>query len=154
MSRDNLTPSENAAVNLLEEIATDANSLRHAFLDMEHDGVQLRGSSLAVFRTFAEKIGWMAELGVNRLTGFNPIKGDAIDWLLSPLGADAVRATADPDSKVEAPAPKPKNPMGELIDKLMALDEAGRQKLLDTLKAGANQKEQADPGVQTQAERV
>ena len=67
---------------------------------MECHGVRLEGSALALFRVFAEKIGWMAELGAKRITGIATIKGDAEDWLLSPVGADAVRAvdeTAKPD---------------------------------------------------------
>lgn len=92
MSRKELTLNEKAATEILEAIATDANSLRAAFLEMECGGTGLEGASLSVFRVFAEKIGWMAELGLNRLSGSTLVIGDAEDWLLSPTCCDAVRA--------------------------------------------------------------
>lgn len=122
MIRDNLTLNETAAVQIFEEIANDANSLRHTFIDMECHGVRLEGSALALFRVFAEKIGWMAELGAKRISGIASIKGDAEDWLLSPVGADAVRATA-----------KPKGHLAALVESFLALDDEDRQKLLDSL---------------------
>jgi len=84
---------------LLEQIATDANYIGEALLDMEHDQIKLGGANLAVFRTIAEKIGWMAELGLRESTGYYPIKGDANAWLLGPVVSDALKQASTENEK-------------------------------------------------------
>ena len=96
VNREELAADKKAVVHLLEEIATDANSLQNLFIDMECSDIRLDVSALPVFRVFAEKIGWMAEAGIKRITGFCPIKGDAEDWLLRPAARDAVKAKDEP----------------------------------------------------------
>ena len=109
---------------------------------MEHSGTNLEGASLAIFRSFADKIGWMADRGIKRITGSITVKGDAEDWFLSPVGADAVRSTDEPPDKAIIPEP-PAKPVFEIIEKVLAMSEENRKKLLDSLTESGNQPEHA-----------
>ena len=74
---------------VFEEIADAASRTdRHIFympcefLDCEDDRAAIELSSL---RDVIKKLGWLADLGLSKLTGQAEVKGGAEDWLMPPV---------------------------------------------------------------------
>ena len=72
--------------NILEDIATTANSLKSGLISAECNG----GDGQAFLYTVAsERIGWLADLGLTHITGSPEIVGDAERWFMSPAYQEA-----------------------------------------------------------------
>lgn len=67
---------------ILEEIGTTANALRSELARIVCEPDRFDGSSAYLLESIAEKIGWLADLALEKLTGAPDICGDAEDWFL------------------------------------------------------------------------
>jgi hypothetical protein len=70
--------------SILEEIATTANAMRHTFGQASIEGWNIDGNTFYLFESIAEKIGWLADLGIEKISGSPDVVGGAEDWMLPP----------------------------------------------------------------------
>ncbi len=79
---------------ILEMIGTEANVLRHAMIDgvlAPSQSNDISPNLCYLLETISSKIGWLADLGIEKLTGHTDIVGDAEDWFLPPSYHDINR---------------------------------------------------------------
>ena len=76
---------------ILEEIGTSANMLRGELCAAAALSDTAVCNRLYALEALATKIGWMADLGLEKLTGSIEIVGDAEDWFMPPNYNDAKR---------------------------------------------------------------
>jgi hypothetical protein len=72
---------------ILEEIATIANALGSLACALGE-----RNQSAYAFKSISEKIGFLADLGLEKIDGAPRCVGDAIDWMLPEVYRDAEKA--------------------------------------------------------------
>lgn len=76
--------------SILGEIGTSANVLRNELFDSAAAAnTSAVANRLYALEALATKIGWMADLGLEKLTGATDIVGDAEDWFMPPNYNDA-----------------------------------------------------------------
>jgi len=75
--------------NVLDEIGTSANVLQTGLVDLNCNPEQAARGYAYLYNTLAEKIGWLADLGLTHIMGSPDICGDAEDWFMSPAYHDA-----------------------------------------------------------------
>ena len=95
-------PQVEAADMLFEEIASSAYQIDrlfyHSLLDAAGDEDEKLNTLLNMLREKVSRIGWMADLGSKKLTGSENIKGDAEQWLMSPVYADSLDGQKKPET--------------------------------------------------------
>jgi len=74
---------------ILDQIGTAANALRGEIIASTEDSSN--GDRMYALQALAEKIGWMADLGLEKTSGSISIVGDAEDWFMPPSYHDAKR---------------------------------------------------------------
>jgi hypothetical protein len=89
---------------LLEQIASSAlviDSLcYHTPPDADADADDLY-TKISVMRDMVARIGWMADLGLEKLTGQADIKGGAEQWLMSPVYVETLkRSSVDTEKSI------------------------------------------------------
>lgn len=67
---------------ILDQIGTAANALRGELISATSDSEN--GDRMYLFATLAQRIGWLADLALEKTQGSPSILGDAEDWFLPP----------------------------------------------------------------------
>lgn len=80
---------------LLDEIANEALSLRDLCTDISCSPSDFRPQAFAVIATVAEKIGAIADLGIEKLKGRPNVVGSMQDWMLSPAARAAINTEGE-----------------------------------------------------------
>lgn len=75
--------------NILDEIGTAANALQTGLVDLNCNPEDAALGFAYIYGTLAERIGWLADLGLTHITGAPDIVGDAEQWFMSPAYHDA-----------------------------------------------------------------
>lgn len=75
--------------NILDEIGTMANALNTGLVDLNCNPEDAARGYAYMYSTLAERIGWLADLGLTHVLGSPDICGDAEDWFMSPAYHDA-----------------------------------------------------------------
>lgn len=70
--------------SILEEVGTTASCLKQTLYNANPDNIH-ENSTYAIV---AEKIGYLCDLGLEKLTGSARVAGRAESWLLSPLAQE------------------------------------------------------------------
>lgn len=94
--------------SILGEIGTAANTLRGELIETAATADTCTGRRLHALETLAEKIGWLADMALEKTTGSPDIVGDAEDWFMPPSYLDARRAGET--SGQDRTANKPESP--------------------------------------------
>ncbi len=80
--------------SILGEIGTAANTLSGELMEASDITDARTGRRLHALGTLAEKIGWLADLALEKTTGSPDIVGGAEDWFMPPSYHDAVKKGA------------------------------------------------------------
>lgn len=74
--------------SILDEIGTAANALQTGLVDLNCNPEDAARGFAYIHSTVAERIGWLADLGLTQITGSPQIVGDAEQWFMSPAYHD------------------------------------------------------------------
>lgn len=85
------------AHGLFEEIANSANEIDRLCFVLGGDPTnwQTAGLNIDIMRRMVAQIGWMADLGCKKLTGSEDVKGDAEQWMMSPVYVGTLEAAKE-----------------------------------------------------------
>ncbi len=75
--------------NILSDIGTAANALQTGLIDLNCNPEDAARGYAFLYSTLAERIGWLADLGMTHVTGAPDIFGDAEEWFMSPAYKEA-----------------------------------------------------------------
>lgn len=91
MSQRNSNSEELVAVleNILSDIGTAANTLQTGLVDLNCNPEDAARGYAFLYSTLAERIGWLADLGMTHISGAPDILGDAEQWFMSPSYKEA-----------------------------------------------------------------
>lgn len=91
MSQRNSNSKELVEVleNILSDIGTAANALQTGLVDLNCNPEDAARGYAFLYSTLAERIGWLADLGMLHITGAPEIWGDAEEWFMSPAYKEA-----------------------------------------------------------------
>lgn len=78
---------------ILEQIGTMANALSTGLVDLNCNPEDAARGYAYIYSTMAERIGWLADLGLTHTTGSPDIAGGAEDWFMPPSYQSAKRKT-------------------------------------------------------------
>lgn len=68
--------------DILEQIATTANSLSHGLVGLDCGNVD--ETQIYLFTKIVEQVGYLADLGITHISGAPEVVGGAEEWMLSP----------------------------------------------------------------------
>ena len=75
--------------NILSDIGTMANALNTGLVDLNCNPEDAARGYAYMYSSLAERIGWLADLGITHITGVPEVVGDAEQWFMSPAYHDA-----------------------------------------------------------------
>lgn len=75
--------------NILSDIGTVANSLNTGLVDLNCNPEDAGRGYAHMYSMLAERIGWLADLGMTHISGAPEIWGDAEQWFMSPAYKEA-----------------------------------------------------------------
>ncbi len=75
--------------NILSDIGTVANSLNTGLVDLNCNPEDAGRGYAHMYSMLAERIGWLADLGLTHITGSPEVVGDVEQWSMAPAYHDA-----------------------------------------------------------------